>query len=120
MLTDPQTITVNAVAKTMPRTLQQGTSSTYELADRTFALSIKHNSYKQDKKSRVKSLVVFSQRAVVPDPLTAVNDYETVNVSFQIDRPDAGFTSVQIQQMVTGFESWLNSTMVDKLYGRES
>lgn len=120
MLADPEVITVNAVAKTMPRTVQSGSSSLYELADRSFSLSIKHTSFKQDKKSRIKSLVSFVQRAVVPDPLTAINDYETVGVSVQIDRPEAGFTSVQIQQMVTGFQAWLTSTMVDKLYGRES
>lgn len=119
-LADPQTITVNAVAKVMPRIVSTGTSSQYELADKTFGLSIKHNSFKQDKKSRIKSLAAFTQRAVVPDPLTTINDYETVTVSVQIDRPEAGFTQTQIDQMVTGFKTWLDSTMVGKLFGRES
>jgi len=91
----------------------------FEMSDKTFSLSIKHTSFKQDKKSRVKSLVVFTQRAVVADPLTAINDYETCSVSCQIDRPEAGFTQTQIEQLVTGFQSWLNTAMVDKLYGRE-
>lgn len=120
MLADPQSITVNAVAKSMPRILQSGTSSTYQLADQTFALAISHTSFKRDKKSRVRSLAKFSQRAVVADPLTAVNDFETVDVSVQIDRPEAGFTSTQIDQMIVGFKSWLDSSMVGKLYGRES
>jgi hypothetical protein len=120
-LTDPQTITVNAVAKTMPKIPGgAGTASLYQLADMTFSLQIKHTSFKQDKKSRIKSLVTFSQRAVVADPLTAVNDYETVAISLQIDRPEVGFTSTQIDQMIAGFKTWLDTTMVGKLYGRES
>ena len=120
MLSDPQTITVNAVAKVMPKILGDGSHSVYQLSDQTFALDIRHTRTKKDKKSRVKSLVTFTQKAVVADPLTVVNDYETLVFSVQIDRPEAGFTSVQTQQLVTGFQSWLNSTMVDKLYGQES
>jgi len=120
LLTDPQTITVNAVAKTMPKVQADGQHALYSLADQTFKLDIRHTSRKVDKKDRVRSLVTFTQAAVVADPITAVNDLETVAVSFQLDRPVAGFTSTQIQQMVTGFNSWLTSTMVDKLYGRES
>jgi len=120
MLADPQSITVNAVAKSMPRLTSEGQHSFYQLADQTFGLDILHRPIKRDGKSRVVSRVAFTQRAVVADPLTAVNDFENVTVSVQIDRPEAGFTSTQIDQMVTGFKSWLDSTMVGKLYGRES
>lgn len=120
MLTDPQSITVNSVAKSMPRILNDGNHSTYQMSDQTFSLDVRHTSFKKDKKSRIRSLVNFTQRAVVADPLTAVNDYETVSVSVQVDRPEAGFTSTQIDQMVVGFKTWLDSTMVGKLYGRES
>jgi hypothetical protein len=120
MLTDPQTITVNSVAKAMPKVLTEGQHAFYQLADQTFSLDIRHTSRRVDKKARVRSLVTFTQRAVVADPLTSVNDFENVAVSVQIDRPEAGFTSTQIQQMVTGFQAWLTSTIVDKLYGRES
>lgn len=120
MLSDPQTITVNAVAKVMPKILSDGSHSVYQLADQTFSLDIRHTSVKKDKKSRIKSLATFTQRAVVADPLTAVNDFETLVFSVQIDRPEAGFTSAQTQQHVAGFQTWFNGTMVDKLFGRES
>jgi len=116
MLTDPQSITVNAVAQSMPKTESSGTSSVYEKADGTFRLKISH----QTSKGRVRSLARFEQRAVVADPLTAVNDYETLVFYVNIDRPEVGFTSTQVQQLVAGFSTWLNGTMVDKLYGRES
>jgi len=120
MLSDPQTITVNAVAKTMPKILTDQKHSVYQLSDQTFTLDVRHTSVKKDKKSRIKSLVTFTQRAVVADPLTAINDYETLVFSAQIDRPEAGFTSLQTQQLITGFQSWMNTTMVDKLFGQES
>jgi hypothetical protein len=119
-LTDPEVITVNAVAKSMPRILSNGQQSTYQMSDQTFSLNIKHTPFKSGGKSRVKSLAAFTQRAIVADPLTAVNDYENVTVSFQIDRPDAGFTATQVDQMVAGLKTWLDTTMVTKLYGRES
>lgn len=120
MLTDPQSITVNAVAKSMPRILTEGKHAIYQKSDQTFSLDIRHTDIRKDKKLRVKHLVVFKQRAIVADPLTAVNDYETVSVSFMIDRPEAGFDATAIDQMVAGFKTWLDTTMVTKLWGGES
>lgn len=120
MLTDPQSITVNAVPQSMPRILSEGQHAVYQKNDQTFTLDIRHTTLKRDKKTRIKSLATFTQRAVVADPLTAVNDYETLAISVQVDRPEAGFTSTQVDQLVAGFKTWLDSTMIGKLYGRES
>lgn len=119
-LTDPQSITVNAVAKSMPRLSNDGMHTIYQMDDQTFTLDIQHFSTAANKKSRVRSLVKFIQRAIVADPLTAVNDYDFVTVSLQIERPEFGFTATQIDQMVAGFKTWLDTTMVGKLYGRQS
>lgn len=119
-LTDPQSITVNSVAQSMPRLSSTGLTSSYLKSDQTFGLDIKHTPFLRDKKKRVRSLVAFKQRAVVPDPLTAVNDFEDVVISFQIDRPEHGFTSTQIDHMRAGFFTWLNTALLDKLFGRES
>jgi hypothetical protein len=116
MLTDPQTVTVNAVAKTMPKVSTKDTSAEYRLADLSFRLLISH----LVSKGRIRTLAKIVQRAVVADPLTAVNDYEELQLHVVIDRPEVGFTSTQVQQLVTGFQTWLNSTMVDKLFGQES
>jgi hypothetical protein len=37
-----------------------------------------------------------------------------------IDRPLAGFTSTQTDQLITGFKTWLDSTAIGKLFGQES
>lgn len=123
-LADPQVVTVNSVAKSMPRlaSVTNGplTVTTYQKDDSTFTLEVKHLSLTKDKKKRVRSTATFVQRAIVPDPLTAQNDYETCSISFQFERPEAGFTSAQVTDMVTGLKTWFDSTMVGKMYGRES
>jgi len=119
-LADPQTITVNAVAKVMPRVLSEAFHSVYELGDLTFKLEIRHRQVKRNGKSRVVSNVAFSQRKIVADPLTTVNDYETFTDSVQFDRPEVGYSSTEISQHHTGFATWLDATMVGKIVGRES
>jgi hypothetical protein len=117
MFSDPQTVTVNAVAKVMPRVSQQGTSSVYKLSDETFTLSVSHQKAGKD---RVRSVVRVDQKAVVPDPLTSVNDYEILSFYMVIDRPSAGFTDTQVNYLVQGLKTWLDATAVGKLFGQES
>jgi hypothetical protein len=120
MFADPQTITVNSVAQPMPRVLSDGTKSVYQKSDQTFTFTVSHQSLRAGGKDRVRSMVRVDQRAIVPDPLTAVNDYETLGVYLVIDRPLAGFSSTQVDQLIAGLKTWLDSTAIGKLYGRES
>lgn len=117
MFSEPISITVNTVAQSMPRTSNTGQKSTYEKADSTFNLTIEHITTKSN---RIRSVARFEQRAIVPDPLTAVNDWENMALSLIIDRPLIGFTAAQQDQLLTGFRAWLATATSDKLYGRES
>lgn len=117
MFIDPQTITVNAVGQTMPRIETNGQKSVYQKADQTFTLTISHQN---NGSNRVRSLAKFEERAIVPDPLTSVNDYENASIQIVIDRPLAGFSQTRIDQLVAGVKAWLTSTVVGQLYGRES
>jgi hypothetical protein len=116
MFADPQSITVNAVAKSMPRILSSGTSSTYQKTDEEFKLIISH----LKSKGRIRSMARVDQRAIVPDPLTAVNDYETLSFYCVVDRPEVGFTQTQVDQLIAGFKTWLDTTASGKLFGQES
>jgi hypothetical protein len=117
MFTDPQSITVNAVAQSMPRIQIDGKKCVYQKSDGTFTLTISHQIIAGD---RVRSVARVDQKAIVPDPLTSVNDYETLSFYVVIDRPLAGFTSTQTDQLITGFKTWLDSTAIGKLFGQES
>lgn len=116
MFTDPQTVTVNAVAKVMPRLLIEGKSSLYQLSDQSFTLKISH----QTSNNRIRSMVRIDQRAVVSDPLTAENDYDTLGFYMVIDRPNYGFTQTQVDQLIAGLKTWLDTTASGKLFGQES
>lgn len=116
-LTDPQVVTVNAVAQSMPRVLISGTSAKYQKADESFALSVSHSNTKD---RRIRSMARLDQRAIVADPLTAENDYQTLSFYVVVDRPNYGFSQTQVEQLITGFKTWLDNTMVGKLFGQES
>lgn len=120
MLTDPQSVTVNAVAKSMPRVETQGRRSVYRKDDETYELTVSHEQVGSKTGPRIRSMAKLVRKDVVPDPLTAVNDYENLIVYLVIDRPVAGFSLATVQQVVAGFEAWLDGTMVGKLYGQES
>jgi len=117
LFSDPQTITVNAVAQVCPRVETNGKVSIYQKNDLTFTLKISHQ---PQGNQRVRSMVRVDQRSVVPDPLTSVNDYETLSAYLVIDRPLAGFSMAQVEQLVAGLKTFLDTTAVDKLYGQES
>lgn len=119
-LSDPQTVTVNAVAQPMPRVEVNGSKSVYSKSDLSFILTVSHQKSTSKGNRRIRSMARLDQRAIVPDPLTAVNDYETLSVYAVIDRPEAGFSSAQVDQLVAGFKTWLDTTMVGKLYGQET
>jgi hypothetical protein len=116
MFSDPQTVTVNAVAQAMPRVETSGRKTIYQKSDQSFTLTLSHT----PSRDRVRSMARVDQKAVVADPLTAVNDYETLSFYVVIDRPLAGFTSTQTEQLITGFKTWLDSTAIGKLFGQES
>lgn len=116
MFADPQSVTVNAVAKSMPRISSKDLSGTYQKDDQTFKLTISHLISNQ----RVRSMVRIDQRAIVPDPLTAVNDWETLSFYFVVDRPEVGFSSTEVDNLVQGLKTWLDTTAVGKLYGLQS
>jgi len=124
-LADPQSITVAAVAKSMPRvssnTGNNQRKSTYQTSDRIFSLDVLHRDLVRNKRNRTVSLVTFTQKAVVADPLNAsllVN--ETMSWSVQIDHPVDGFTLTQATDMWTGFKTWYDTTLAGKIWGGES
>jgi len=116
MFSDPITITVNSVAKVLPRVLIDGQLATYQLSDGTFALDISHQTTKS---GRIRSTVRFTQKAIVTDPLTSANDYDTCVFYYVIDRPAYGFSMTQVEQLVAALQAWTSTANVDKLFGQE-
>jgi len=116
MLTDPQSITISGVAKSMPKILAQGLKSVYQSNDKAYTLTISH----QESGKKVRTLVRFDLRAVKADPLTSANNWETLSFQTVIDRPLTGFSVTDLTDHITGFKTWFDNTLVGKLYGEES
>jgi hypothetical protein len=116
MLSDPQVLTVNSVAKSMPRIESGGLKSSYALADGTFKLTVSH----QQSKGRIRSMVRADERAIVADPLTSVNDYETLGIYVVIDRPEVGFSATTVDQLRAALFALIDTTYTGKIFGLES
>jgi hypothetical protein len=118
MFADPQSITVNAVAQSMPRVETSTRKSIYQKNDQTFTLTISHQTGKDQ---RIRHLARFDQRAIVTNPLdNTKQDYDTLTFYVVIDRPSYGFSMTQTEQLIAGFKTWLDNTCIDKLFGQES
>jgi hypothetical protein len=115
MFSDPQSITINGVAKSMARIAIDGFKAIYSTADELFKLTLSHTK----SKGRIRSMVRVDQRAIVADPLTSVNDYETLGVYLVVDRPDYGYTQAQVDYVIAGLKTWLDTTASGKLFGQE-
>lgn len=116
MFADPITITINGAAKVMARVQSNGTSSVYQTPDGNFKLTISHD----ENKVRIRSVARLDQRVVATDPLTAENLYATLTTYQVIERPLFGFTVTNVDHQISGFETWMDSTVISKLFGKES
>jgi hypothetical protein len=114
---DPQSITVNAVAQSMPRISTTGLRSVYQKSDETYKLTISHDVNTQ----RVRSVYRIDNKAVVSDPLSSINDFETLSMYLVLERPPFGFSETQVSQLWAGFKDAINAAgIITKIYGRES
>lgn len=118
MFSDPQTVTVNSVAKVMPRVETGARKSIYQLNDQTFTLTL---STQQGKDGRLRHMARIDQRAIVTNPLDSTsNDYDTQSVYIVYDRPSYGFTMTQMEQLAAGLFAHQTAGNIDKLWGGES
>lgn len=120
MFSDPQTITINSVAKVLARVETNGRQSIYQNSDQTYTLTISHRFTKSKGRERVSSVARLDQRALVTDPVTSVTDYDTMSEWHVFERPVYGFTVTQMQQQAAGFFSFLDATVIAKIFGGES
>jgi hypothetical protein len=118
MFADPQTITINAIANTLPRTQAGVDAGLFSKDDGNVKLSIK-DTYS----SRTRRLVRLDIRKVAADPLaTGYNKEYAMSVYLVIDHPPVGFAIAEIKQQVDGLVAWLAASSganVTKVIGGE-
>lgn len=115
MLSDPQSVTINSVATSLPRTSQGATVNVYSSADGNTSMTTKQNTTA----SRFRREVRLSQKKIAADPISAVNKEIGLSVYLVIDEPRAGFTDTEIGYLIDALKAWLTPTNYNKVLGNE-
>lgn len=118
---DPISITVNAVAKSLAKVFSlAGAPSTYKSSNDEFVFEIAHQDVKGGKRER--HLAKVTQMKIVPDPLNASYNMEAkASVHIVIENPKMGFTDVEIGYLAKALTDFVgNASNQAKLIGGEA
>ena len=116
MLADPQSVTINAVAVSLPRTSQGPTVNTYTSADGKTVMTTKQNVTS----ARFRREVRLAQTKIAADPISAINKESGFSVYLVIDEPRSGvFTDAEIGYVIDALKAWSTSTNYNKVLGGE-
>lgn len=120
-LTDPQSITINAVTSPLPRTFAEGAESAYTSSDGLIKLSVNHNLVKQ---GRLRHLLRIDHSKLAADPFKPAENVR-VNTAIYVvfDVPPAGYTTAEVMQVYQGFKTLFTASsdaVVTKVLGGES
>lgn len=119
MLADPNSVTINAVAQSLPATVRGVNTSTYTKDDGTVQLSIAHT-YSRRNRRQVK----VTQTKISSDPLVPTQNQKfSMSAYLVIDTPVAGFTNAEQKYLVDALTKWLTDTSganTTKVIGGES
>lgn len=117
MYTEPQTVTVNAVASTLPRVSFGDRSGVFQTSDGAIALKIAH-----DLRSRSRRTVRIDFAKTAADPLLdGVSRQYTMSAYVVVDHPKVGFSNTEVVNNLKALKDWLAaSTNIDKMVGGES
>jgi hypothetical protein len=115
MLADPQSVTINAVAVSLPKVQAGPTSDTFASADGITSMVTKQNVTA----TRFRREVRLSQKKIAADPISAVNKEIGVSVYLVVDEPRAGYTDTEIKYLIEALKAWLTAGNQDKILGGE-
>lgn len=115
MLADPQSVTVNAVAISLPKTGAGTTQNVYTSSDGNTSMTTKQNLTAK----RFRREVRLSQKKIAEDPISTQNAELGMSVYLVIDEPRSGFTDTEIGYVIDALKAWLTSTNYNKVLGGE-
>ena len=120
MLADPQSVTINAVANSLPRTAAGVNEGIFTKDDATVKLTVRH-AYTGKRTRRV---VRLDHRKVAPDPLISANNIiYTMSFYAVVDTPVTGYPVTEAKQLTDALLTWLTTssgTHMTQVLGGES
>lgn len=119
MFIDPQTLTINAIANSLPRTASGVNTGAFTKDDGNVKMTISHQLGKRTRRN-----VRVDFRKVAADPLsTGYNKEYTMSVYLVVDHPVVGFSIAEEKQIVDALTAFLTASSgsnVTKILGGES
>lgn len=113
---DPQSITVNSVAQSLPRVASTATLSEYQKDDMSYKLTISRLVGK-----RRRYMIRVDARKIAPDPLASANNLEyTLSTFIVMDVPKVGYTNAEAKDIAMGLTGWATSPNLLKVLGNEN
>lgn len=103
---DPQSVTINAVAQTLPRISSGTNAGVFQKDDSTVKLSVNH-SYG----SRIRRQLRLDFSKIAADPLaTGTNLRYSMSAYLVVDEPREGFTRAEAKQIVDALTAYLTAS----------
>lgn len=116
---DPQSVTINAVAKSLARTSSGPNSGTFRKDDGEVQLTVQHSSAKRDRHT-----IRIDHKKIAADPLQpSTNALFSMSCYLVVDMPVAGYTLAEAKQIVDGLTGYLTASSgarVTQLLGGEN
>lgn len=117
MFADPQSITVNSVAQSLPAISRNDIQSVYQKDDGAYKLTVSHQYLAERHRFRVR----VDANKTAPDPLVAANNrIYTAAVTIVIDKPAVGYTNAEIKDIALALTGWATSANLLKVLGGET
>lgn len=119
MFSDPTSVTINAVATSLPRTSAGNNAGTFTSADGLVQMTVSHSYGK-----RTRRTIGLTQNKVSADPLVpSQNTRNNMRAYLVVDVPVNGFTVTEQKYLVdalTGYLSASSGAKTSQLLGGES
>lgn len=116
---DPQSVTINAVAQSLPRVSTGENQGVFRKDDTTVELKVSHSYGK-----RIRRAIRLTHNKVGVDPLVpTVNVPYSMSVTLVVDGPQVGYTVAEAKQIVDGLTAYLTASSgarVTQLLGGEN
>lgn len=103
---DPQTVTINAIDKTLPRVSSAANAGGFKTNDGLVSLSV---SSAYGKRTRRTARIDVSK--IAPDPLISDRNIQySMSVYIVVDAPVTGYSVTEQKQIVDALSAWLSSS----------
>lgn len=115
---DPQSVTINAVANSLPRISSGVNTGTFQKDDATVKLSVSHQYG-----TRIRRQLRIDHSKVAADVFTSDNTKYSMSAYIVVDVPETGYTLAEQKQIVDALSAYLTASTgakVTQLLGGEN